>query len=102
MFITRVPWDHWEAVKPITRTTIDSFSHQVSTALAGAVVISAFQQRANFYSAMVYLAQSNFCLLVMPSPYCAMIFTIRTQCPLTPFYFAIVKGISELHPFSVQ
>ncbi|RFU74437.1 e3 ubiquitin- ligase synoviolin [Trichoderma arundinaceum] len=38
---------------------------QVSTALAGAVVLSAFHQRANFYSAMVYLAQSNFCLLVL-------------------------------------
>ncbi|ETR99479.1 hypothetical protein M419DRAFT_102137 [Trichoderma reesei RUT C-30] len=37
----------------------------VSTALAGAVVLSAFHQRANFYSAMVYLAQSNFCLLVL-------------------------------------
>ncbi|KEY64823.1 hypothetical protein S7711_09155 [Stachybotrys chartarum IBT 7711] len=36
-----------------------------STALAGSVVLSAFLQRANFYSAMVYLAQSNFCLLVM-------------------------------------
>lgn len=41
-----------------------SDSNQVSTALAGAVVLSAFHQRANFYSAMVYLAQSNFCLLV--------------------------------------
>ncbi|KAG6032321.1 hypothetical protein E4U41_007259 [Claviceps citrina] len=37
----------------------------VSTALAGAVIISAFQQRANFYSSMVFLAQSNFCLLVL-------------------------------------
>ncbi|TFA99999.1 ERAD-associated E3 ubiquitin-protein ligase HRD1B [Trichoderma ghanense] len=37
----------------------------VSTALAGAVVLSAFHQRANFYSAMVYLSQSNFCLLVL-------------------------------------
>jgi hypothetical protein len=37
---------------------------QASTALAGTVVLSAFYQRANFYSAMVYLAQSNFCLLV--------------------------------------
>ncbi|KAG5983152.1 hypothetical protein E4U55_000701 [Claviceps digitariae] len=37
----------------------------VSTALAGAVIISAFQQRANFYSSMVYLAQSNFCLLAL-------------------------------------
>ncbi|GJN67262.1 RING finger protein [Purpureocillium lilacinum] len=37
----------------------------VSTALAGGVIVSAFQQRANFYSAMVYLAQSNFCLLAL-------------------------------------
>ncbi|KAF5519976.1 ERAD-associated E3 ubiquitin-protein ligase HRD1 [Colletotrichum aenigma] len=37
----------------------------VSTALAATVVVSAFHQRANFYSAMVYLAQSNFCLLVL-------------------------------------
>ncbi|KJZ75683.1 hypothetical protein HIM_04840 [Hirsutella minnesotensis 3608] len=37
----------------------------VSTALATGVVISAFHQRANFYSAMVYLAQSNFCLLAL-------------------------------------
>ncbi|XP_044721918.1 RING-H2 zinc finger domain-containing protein [Hirsutella rhossiliensis] len=37
----------------------------VSTALAGAVIMSAFHQRANFYSAMVYLAQSNFCLLAL-------------------------------------
>ncbi|TKW54639.1 ERAD-associated E3 ubiquitin-protein ligase HRD1 [Colletotrichum tanaceti] len=37
----------------------------VSTALAASVVLSAFHQRANFYSAMVYLAQSNFCLLVL-------------------------------------
>ncbi|KAI5458403.1 hypothetical protein BGZ63DRAFT_362450 [Mariannaea sp. PMI_226] len=36
-----------------------------STALAGTVVLSAFYQRANFYSAMVYLAQSNFCLLAL-------------------------------------
>ncbi|KAM0280311.1 hypothetical protein ACHAQH_004147 [Verticillium albo-atrum] len=37
----------------------------VSTTLATAVVVSAFHQRANFYSAMVYLAQSNFCLLIL-------------------------------------
>ncbi|KAH6669158.1 E3 ubiquitin-protein ligase HRD1 [Plectosphaerella plurivora] len=37
----------------------------VSTALAASVVVSAFHQRANFYSAMVYLAQSNLCLLVL-------------------------------------
>ncbi|KAG6054604.1 hypothetical protein E4U32_006831 [Claviceps aff. humidiphila group G2b] len=37
----------------------------VSMAATGAVIISAFQQRANFYSSMVYLAQSNFCLLAL-------------------------------------
>jgi len=37
---------------------------QVSTLAASGVVISAFAQRANFYSATVYLAQSNACLMV--------------------------------------
>ncbi|CZR54341.1 related to E3 ubiquitin-protein ligase hrd-1 precursor [Phialocephala subalpina] len=37
----------------------------VSTALAGGVVVSAFNQRANFYSACVYLAQSNLCLMIL-------------------------------------
>ncbi|VUC33590.1 unnamed protein product [Clonostachys rosea] len=36
-----------------------------SSALAGSVILSAFYQRSNFYSAMVYLAQSNFCLLIL-------------------------------------
>ncbi|KAM3519387.1 hypothetical protein MY4038_009798 [Beauveria bassiana] len=54
-----------------------------STALAGAVVFSAFQQRANFYSAMVYLSQSNFCLLVLIN------FTLL-------IYGTIVYGISQL------
>ncbi|KAI9645839.1 E3 ubiquitin-protein ligase hrd1 [Ciborinia camelliae] len=37
----------------------------ISTALAGGVVLSAFNQRANFYSACVYLAQSNLCLMIL-------------------------------------
>ena len=37
---------------------------QVSTALATAVVLKALHQRANFYSACVYLAQSNANLMV--------------------------------------
>lgn len=37
-----------------------------STVLAGGVVLSAFHQRANFYSAMVYLFQSNLCMMVCP------------------------------------
>ncbi|KUJ20927.1 uncharacterized protein LY89DRAFT_419606 [Mollisia scopiformis] len=36
-----------------------------STALAAGVVVSAFNQRANFYSACVYLAQSNLCLMIL-------------------------------------
>lgn len=41
---------------------------QASAALAAAVVTSAFYQRANFYSAMVYLSQSNLCLMVSSQP----------------------------------
>ncbi|RFU34363.1 hypothetical protein B7463_g2030, partial [Scytalidium lignicola] len=37
----------------------------VSTALAAGVVVSAFNQRPNFYSACVYLAQSNLCLMIL-------------------------------------
>lgn len=37
----------------------------VSAALAAAVVTSAFYQRANSYSAMVYLSQSNLCLMIL-------------------------------------
>ncbi|KAK9244742.1 hypothetical protein V1506DRAFT_540480 [Lipomyces tetrasporus] len=36
-----------------------------STVLATAVLVSAFQRRPNFYSACVYLAQSNACLMVL-------------------------------------
>ncbi|KAJ4389488.1 E3 ubiquitin-protein ligase hrd1 [Gnomoniopsis smithogilvyi] len=36
-----------------------------SAALAASVVTSAFYQRANFYSAMVYLSQSNLCLMIL-------------------------------------
>lgn len=36
-----------------------------SAALAAAVITSAFWQRANFYSAMVYLSQSNLCLMIL-------------------------------------
>jgi E3 ubiquitin-protein ligase synoviolin len=40
---------------------------QASTALAAAVITSAFYQRANFYSAMVHLSQSNLSLMVRRS-----------------------------------
>ncbi|PKS11677.1 hypothetical protein jhhlp_001828 [Lomentospora prolificans] len=55
-----------------------------STALAVSVVISAFHQRANFYSAMVYLAQSNFCLLALINfiyiVYGAFMFGLQRLC----------------------
>ncbi|TEY84119.1 hypothetical protein BOTCAL_0021g00420 [Botryotinia calthae] len=37
----------------------------ISIALAATVILSAFNQRANFYSACVYLAQSNLCLMIL-------------------------------------
>ncbi|EMR84571.1 putative e3 ubiquitin-protein ligase hrd1 protein [Botrytis cinerea BcDW1] len=37
----------------------------ISTGLAATVILSAFNQRANFYSACVYLAQSNLCLMIL-------------------------------------
>ncbi|KAF8471880.1 hypothetical protein BDZ91DRAFT_479751 [Kalaharituber pfeilii] len=48
----------------------------VSTLAASGVVISAFAQRANFYSATVYLAQSNACLMILTnfSLLCSLIF----------------------------
>ncbi|RDA89909.1 hypothetical protein CP533_6208 [Ophiocordyceps camponoti-saundersi (nom. inval.)] len=56
----------------------------VSTALAGGVVVSAFLQRANFYSAMVYLAQSNFCLLALVNfsllLYSSFIYSLTRLC----------------------
>lgn len=38
---------------------------QTSTGLASGVIFRALHQRANFYSACVYLAQSNACLMVV-------------------------------------
>ncbi|KAF8864229.1 hypothetical protein BDZ45DRAFT_797727 [Acephala macrosclerotiorum] len=56
----------------------------VSTALAGGVVISAFNQRANFYSACVYLAQSNLCLMILINlillVYSSFVFSVQRLC----------------------
>ena len=54
----------FRARSPASRWHSTDDGIQVSTALAGSVVLSAFNQRPNFYSAMVHLSQSNFCLLV--------------------------------------
>ncbi|KAK3325338.1 hypothetical protein B0H66DRAFT_548026 [Apodospora peruviana] len=61
-----------------------------STALAGAVVVSAFHQRANFYSAMVHLAQSSLSLLVLANlvfvVYGSLVYGLQRLCfgPLRP------------------
>ncbi|KAJ2901300.1 hypothetical protein MKZ38_001967 [Zalerion maritima] len=55
-----------------------------STALAASVVVSAFHQRANFYSAMVYLSQSSFCLIVLVNfilmAYTAFMYSLQRLC----------------------
>lgn len=45
--------------------TLDLLTYsQFSSAAAAAVILRAFHERPNFYSASVYLAQSNACLMV--------------------------------------
>lgn len=55
-----------------------------STALAAGVVISAFHQRANFYSAMVYLYQSNLCLMILINlvflAYSSFVYSLQRIC----------------------
>ncbi|KAK0635700.1 hypothetical protein B0T17DRAFT_517007 [Bombardia bombarda] len=61
-----------------------------STALAAAVVASAFHQRANFYSAMVHLAQSSLSLLALANlvfvVYGSLMYGLQRLCfgPLRP------------------
>ncbi|RGP80464.1 e3 ubiquitin- ligase synoviolin [Fusarium longipes] len=62
-----------------------------STALAGTVVLSAFYQRANFYSAMVYLAQSNFCLLVLVN--FALLFYSSLIYSLTRLFYGPLRAV---------
>ncbi|CAK7220694.1 E3 ubiquitin-protein ligase hrd1 [Sporothrix bragantina] len=55
-----------------------------STALAGGVVLSAFHQRANFYSAMVYLYQSNLCMMILVNlialVYSSFVYSLQRVC----------------------
>ncbi|KAK3359362.1 hypothetical protein B0T25DRAFT_472132 [Lasiosphaeria hispida] len=61
-----------------------------SVALAGSVVVSAFHQRANFYSAMVHLSQSSLSLMVLVNlvfvVYGSLIYGLQRLCfgPLRP------------------
>ncbi|KAK7749818.1 E3 ubiquitin-protein ligase hrd1 [Cytospora paraplurivora] len=61
-----------------------------SAALAATVITSAFYQRANFYSAMVYLSQSNLCLMTLVNivflVYGSLMYGLQRLCfgPLRP------------------
>ncbi|KIH88626.1 ring finger protein [Sporothrix brasiliensis 5110] len=55
-----------------------------STVLATGVVLSAFHQRANFYSAMVYLFQSNLCMMILVNLialiYSTFVYSLQRVC----------------------
>ncbi|CAK7202534.1 E3 ubiquitin-protein ligase hrd1 [Sporothrix eucalyptigena] len=55
-----------------------------STVLAAGVVLSAFHQRANFYSAMVYLYQSNLCMMILVNlialVYSSFVYSLQRVC----------------------
>ncbi|KKA29155.1 hypothetical protein TD95_003526 [Thielaviopsis punctulata] len=69
-----------------------------STVLAAGVFVSAFQLQANFYSAMVYLSQSNFCLLVLVNfvfiIYASIMHGLRHLC-FGPLRTVEVEQLSE-------
>ena len=52
---------------------------QTSTVLAAGVIFRALHQRANFYSACVYLAQSNACLMVATIEFVIQIHRLLTS-----------------------
>ncbi|CAK7269519.1 E3 ubiquitin-protein ligase hrd1 [Sporothrix epigloea] len=55
-----------------------------SMVLAAAVVLSAFHQRANFYSAMVYLYQSKLCMMILVNlialVYSSFVYSLQRVC----------------------
>ncbi|KAL1888797.1 E3 ubiquitin-protein ligase hrd1 [Ceratocystis pirilliformis] len=69
-----------------------------SAVLALGVSVSAFQMQANFYSAMVYLSQSNFCLLVLVNfifiIYASIMHGLRHLC-FGPLRTAEVEQLSD-------
>lgn len=64
--------------------TMLTTSSQASAGLATGVIAYAFNQRANFYSAMVYLSQNNLSLMVrLLAPPCPCHACAQRASPLT-------------------
>jgi hypothetical protein len=66
-----------------------------STSLATAVVLAAFQQRPNFYSACVYLSQSNACLMILTNM--GVFLTILLGFTVQKLFFGHLRAIEEAH-----
>jgi hypothetical protein len=67
----------------------------LSTSLATAVVLAAFQQRPNFYSACVYLSQSNACLMILTNM--GVFLTILFGFTVQKILFGHLRAIEEAH-----
>ena len=67
----------------------------ISTSLATAVVLVAFQQRPNFYSACVYLSQSNACLMILTNM--GVFLTILFGFTVQKIFFGHLRAIEEAH-----
>ena len=67
----------------------------VSTSLATAVILTAFQQRPNFYSACVYLSQSNASLMILTNM--GFFLTILVGFTVQKALFGHLRAIEEAH-----
>jgi hypothetical protein len=67
----------------------------ISTSLATAVILAAFQQRPNFYSACVYLSQSNACLMILTNM--GVFLTILLGFTVQKLFFGHLRAIEEAH-----
>lgn len=67
----------------------------LSTSLAAAVILTAFQQRPNFYSACVYLSQSNASLMCLTNM--GVFLTILLGHITQRIFFGHLRAIEEAH-----
>jgi hypothetical protein len=67
----------------------------ISASLATAVILAAFQQRPNFYSACVYLSQSNACLMILTNM--GVFLTILLGFTVQKIFFGHLRAIEEAH-----